>query len=251
MRHSNVSHPNPFAANHTRAYEYPRIIAGEWADRAIVARQAGNALSTMGVAWNSVGVSFPPGWNFNGSAMNNVLRPFVLESGNSWQRAQSRTVLQHDFVARRRGSFSGDGQRPTPYEAKLMKSLAKRGFARFDLPELGRLLRVGNLSTQISADLATAEATKRRDAARSGRLDRFGALEGHAEHTEALRRAIVELTSTLQAQLDAVVQWYFGGQEIRFHHHPISLRLPASLRSCHCIMLTAVEIAAQIYGRHW
>ena len=86
----------PFASNHTAAYQFPGFIKGEWQNRHIVSLRAKvnvalEKSAAEGLSWNSLGLSFPPGWDFASSVMKNVIEPYFLMSG---RRAKSERGIR-------------------------------------------------------------------------------------------------------------------------------------------------------------
>ena len=84
------------------------------------------SIDTAGVAWNSLGVSFPDNWNFSAPAFQQIIRPFYLESASDAENLVTQTIMDCDYC-----DVTGRGVLGTRAECLTLTSTAT-GFPAAD-----------------------------------------------------------------------------------------------------------------------
>ena len=114
---------DPFSPNGSVAYVF------EQSARMLASRRDATAAASRllplppSLAWNCLGVAFPPsGWHFEAPFMRRVLMPMLL-SGDEQQQTAERAVLLHDHELYERRV---DAAEPA------LRALARDGYVRID-----------------------------------------------------------------------------------------------------------------------
>lgn len=128
---------HPFSHNHTFAYVFRKRVEPRWRERDRISRRNGSsapgfisAVRDHGMAWNSLGVAFPEGWDFSSSLMRHVLEPHFLYTGIRDQPSLQQVVLtlDHRLDVMRRPLSRGDHVSSNP----LLQGLSRDGFVLVD-----------------------------------------------------------------------------------------------------------------------
>ena len=225
--------PNPFAPNNSEAFSFVGRIGQTMLQRSLEKRAAraaqvepGNGIHTLGVAWNSLGVSFPEGWDFSAPAMQQVLRPYYLETGDRVQQQTTRCMLNYDFCAasrsNRAGSFecsfraSDDVQRK---DKPLLASLQRSGFALLDSNwRFGDILRRNG--SRIKKDVTDAL-----DAQEARSIRNRASTSSQVVYVIEDLPSMASLTKALLFKLGPTVQAYMG-EDVELTNFNL-MRIPA------------------------
>jgi hypothetical protein len=161
----------PFGYNHTFAYVFRKRVEPRWKERekkylhnasSVLGFQ--KAVHDLGMAWNSLGIGFPWGWDFSSSLMHDILEPHFFYSGIRDQPTLQKIMIEMDH---RRAPFGSESDAADATDRSLLKNnhiyqgLRKDGFALID--DWG--IDIDALSREVDEALAGSRSVVRRGAA--------------------------------------------------------------------------------------
>ena len=207
---------NPFGWNNTQAYVFDDDISDEWdqrwdraSDNPIDATRAAAA----GVSWNSVAVSFKPGFDFNAPLMGDIEE--LLSSSDRWlQHEGSETIINADLKA-------GNERPPLPPEhtgdQRFLDQLRTDGFFKIDTSWALHEVIPGQVKEQVARRLGGDDYSRIRKH-KVGRGDWM-------EPDEPIP-GLEGLTGRLLPRISAIARSYLG-EDSDYNGGYVALRLPA------------------------
>eukprot|EP00966_Prymnesium_polylepis_P293856 6786636-Prymnesium_polylepis.2 len=208
---------NPFANNNTRAFVFDDDVEGEWSLRSAAAMEhpiQAARLAEAGVNWNSVAMSFKPGFDYSQPLMGDIKAGLLKSSRRGLQNNAIDAILAGDhYSATERPPLPAEHAHNQPFLDKLRTD----GFFKID--------QSWGLRSKISDD-AREEVKWRLGNDDFGSIRKHTVGRGDWNGDDGPIPGIDELKDHIVPTISAIARSYLG-EDSDYNNGYVALRLPA------------------------